>query len=74
MSQSRIDRMLNDVRITSHGKLVILTVAGTLAVAAVAVTSLLSREPTAGGEIAGAVEPQVSADEHGHRPEPAFPR
>ena len=50
MTQARIDRMLDDVRITiaSHGKIVVLSAAAALAAVVVAVTSIMSPELTAG--------------------------
>ena len=48
MAQSRIERMLNEARITSHGKLAILTIAAVVVAVIVAVTSVTSGELTAG--------------------------
>ena len=47
MTQSRIERKLNEVRIKSHGKLAVLTIAVAAAAAIVAVTSMTSGELTA---------------------------
>ena len=47
MTQARIERMLEDVRITSYGKIVVLTAAAALAAVVVTVTSLTSTELTA---------------------------
>ena len=48
MEQPRIERMLNDVRITNYGKLAVLTIAAVLVVVIVALTSVTSSELTAG--------------------------
>lgn len=48
MAQSRIERMLNEVRITSYGKLAILTIVAAVAGLFLAVTSLTSGELSAG--------------------------
>ena len=42
MAQSRIERMLNEVRVTSYGKLAVLTIAAAAAAILLAVTSLTS--------------------------------
>lgn len=47
MPKSRIERMLKDVRITSYGKLAVLTIAAAVAAIFIAVTSLTSGELTA---------------------------
>jgi len=52
MAQSRIERMLNDVRIADHGKLVVLTIAAIAAAVIVAVTSITSSELTAADKAA----------------------
>ena len=44
MAQSRIERMLNEVRVTSYGKLALLTIAAAAAAAIVTVTSMTSTE------------------------------
>ena len=48
MAQPRIERMLNEVRITSYGKLAVLTIAALVVVVIVALTSMTSAELTAG--------------------------
>jgi hypothetical protein len=47
MAQSRIERMLKEVRITSYGKLAVLTIAAAGAAVIVTITSLTSHELTA---------------------------
>lgn len=49
MAQSRIERMLNEVGITNHGRLAVLTIAAAAAAAIVTVTSVTSSELTAAG-------------------------
>ena len=48
MSQARIYRMLDDVRITDYGKLMVLTLAAALAATVLVFTSMTSTELTAG--------------------------
>ena len=59
MAQSRIERMLNEVRITSYGKLAVVTIAAAFIAAFVAMTSMTSGELTAGEP---AVAPAASED------------
>jgi hypothetical protein len=47
MAQSRIERMLNEVRITKYGNLAVLTIAAAAVTAIVTVTSMTSSELTA---------------------------
>ena len=47
MAQSRIERKLNEVRVTSHGKLAVLTIAAAAVAAILTVTSMTSSELTA---------------------------
>jgi len=47
MARSRIERMLNEVRITNHGKIAVLTIAAAVVAVVVGVTSLTSSELTA---------------------------
>ena len=47
MTQSRIERMLNEVGITNRGKLAVLTIAAAATAAIVTVTSMTSTELTA---------------------------
>ncbi len=48
MTQSRIERMTNEVRITSYGKLAVLTIAAIAAVVILSIASITSGETTAG--------------------------
>jgi hypothetical protein len=48
MSQERIERMVNEVRITNFWKIAVLTLVAAIAAVVVGVTSLTSEELTAG--------------------------
>lgn len=48
MATSRIERMLNEVRVSSYGKLLLLTVAAAVAGVIIAATNLMSGELSAG--------------------------
>jgi hypothetical protein len=58
MAQSRIERNLNEVQITNHGKLAVLTLVAATAAVIVTVTSMTSGELTAAER---AVLPQTAA-------------
>ena len=60
MISRRIDRMLKEVRISSNGKLALLTIAAAAAAILVALTSMTSKDLTAGEKAANA--PAVSED------------
>jgi hypothetical protein len=49
MAQSRIERKLNEVRVTDHGRLAVLSIAAAAVAAIVTVTSMTSGELTAAG-------------------------
>ena len=54
MSQARIERMLNEVRITSYRKIAVLTIVAAVAAVVLGITTLTSEQLTAGGTEASA--------------------
>ena len=48
MSQARIERMLNEVRITSYRKIAVLTIVAAVAAVVLGITTLTSEQLTAG--------------------------
>ena len=59
MTQSRIQRMLDEVRITSYWKIAVLTIAAASAAVIIAMTTMSSTETTAGET---ATPPVISID------------